>query len=197
MLGEYLLSIGSILLTAGLCLGFAFWLVTGMLGLVSMWTMPVLARQRSPDPPRWPKLSIIIPARNEAASIEAAVTSRLAQDYPDFEVCVIDDRSTDGTGAIVDRLAEGDPRVRAVHITELPEGWLGKVHALHRGVSIATGEWLLLSDADVHFAPATLRRAIAHAEARGFDFVGVFPTMWHRGSSSTPRSPISCGSCGP
>src|SRR6185503_6720653 len=151
MLCEHLLSIGSILLTAGLCLGVAFWLFTGMLGVVSMWTMPVLARQRSPDPPRWPKLSIIIPACNEAASIEAAVTSRLAQDYPDFEVCVIDDRSTDGTGAIVDRLAEGDPRVRAVHITELPEGWLGKVHALHRGVSIATGEWLLLSDADVHF----------------------------------------------
>src|SRR5262245_1903311 len=181
MLGPLLSSLPGVLLTAGLCLGFAYWLVTGVIGLISMRTMRVLAQQKPPEPPRWPKLSVIIPACNEAATIEAAVRSRLDQDYPDFEVCVIDDRSTDGTGAIVDRLAEADPRVKAVHVTELPEGWLGKVHALHRGGSMASGEWLLLTDADVHFAPGTLRRAVACAEAWGFDLVVVLAVLWQRG----------------
>src|SRR5689334_11686200 len=168
-------------LLVGLCLGFAYWLLTGVAGVVAMWTMPVLADQKPNDPSRWPRLSVVIPACNEAASIEASVKSRLAQDYPDFEVCVVDDRSTDGTSAIVDRLAQGDPRVRPLHITKLPEGWLGKVHALHQGASTATGEWLLFTDADVHFAPGTLRRVIAYCEARGIDFITTIPTIWQRG----------------
>ncbi|HEY3367010.1 MAG TPA: glycosyltransferase family A protein [Symbiobacteriaceae bacterium] len=95
--------------------------------------------------------------------MRAAVESVLAQDYPDFEVVLIDDRSTDDTGAIVDDLAAEYPtRVRATHITTLPPGWLGKNHALYQGVRQSTGEWLLFTDADVHFHPGALRAALAY-----------------------------------
>lgn len=140
--------------------------------------VPVLSRLHVPDPLRWPSVSLVIPARDEAASIEAAVRSRLVDDYPALQVVLVDDRSTDGTSAIVDRLAATDPRVEALHIRELPADWIGKVHALQRGTEVATGEWLLYSDADVHAAPGTLRRCIAYALERDLDHVAVLPELW-------------------
>jgi hypothetical protein len=130
-----------------------------------------------PAPARWPSLSLIVPARDEEATIEAALASRLADDYPALEVVAVDDRSRDGTGAILARLAQRDSRLRVVGVRELPVGWLGKVHALARGSAQAGGEWILCSDADVHFAPGTLRRAVALAEARGLDFLAVVPRL--------------------
>ena len=81
---------------------------------INVWTMPRLSRPRRPDPPIWPRVSVIIPARNEERGIEAGVRSQLAQDYPhpQFEVLVVDDRSTDGTRAILDSLAREEPRLR-------------------------------------------------------------------------------------
>jgi glycosyltransferase involved in cell wall biosynthesis len=135
-------------------------------------------RDLEPTPPaRWPRVSLIVPARDEAEELEAAISSRLGEDYPDLEVIVIDDRSTDRTGAIADAIAARDARVVVEHVSVLPEGWLGKVHALHRGVARASGEWLLFSDADVHFAPGTLRRAIAWLEREGADHLSVMPEM--------------------
>lgn len=119
----------------------------------------------------WPRLSIIVPACNEAATLEEATRAKLASDYPNLELVLVDDRSTDGTTEIVDALSASDARVRAVHVRELPDGWLGKVHAQHRGVEAATGDWLLFSDADVHIGPSTLRRVIDAAEAEALDFV--------------------------
>ncbi len=139
--------------------------------------LPRLERLASPDPACWPTVSLLVPARDEAQGLEAALRSKLALDYPALQVVLIDDRSTDATGAIADRLAAEDPRLLAVHVRELPEGWLGKVHALQRGLEQASGEWVLLSDADIHYAPDTLRRAIARCEARGIDFLCALPTF--------------------
>ena len=102
------------------------------------------------------------PACNEAAHLESAARTILDQDYPQLEIILVDDRSSDGTGALIDLLAREDARVKAIHIDKLPDGWLGKVHALQRGVERAEGEWLLFTDADVHFAPTMLRRAVAY-----------------------------------
>lgn len=122
-----------------------------------------------------------MPACNEGDTIEAATKAKLESDYPNLEVVLVDDRSTDATSSIMDRLAADDPRVRVVHVRELPSGWLGKVHALERGVEVATGEWLLFSDADVHISKTLLRRAVSEAEARGLDFVGMMPRLWSSG----------------
>lgn len=131
----------------------------------------------APDPPRWPRLSVIVAALNEESTLEAALTTLLAEPYPELEVVVVNDRSTDGTGAIIDRLAAQDPRVRAVHVKELPPGWLGKLHALHRGAALASGEFLLFTDADVHFTPGVLARTVALAEAEGLDHFALMPEM--------------------
>jgi hypothetical protein len=170
------------LLLGAVLLGFGYWLIASALALRAAWTMPVLRDLRPSDPARWPSLSVVIPACNEASSIEGALRSRLTQDYPNLEVVVVEDRSTDATSSIVDRIAAEDPRLKALHIQELPRGWLGKLHALHRGAEAASGEWLLFTDADVHFAPETLRRAVAYCEERGLDFLTAMPEFTPLGS---------------
>ena len=134
---------------------------------------PQLYGLRPPEPSKWPALSVVVPACNEATRIEAALASLLAQDYPDLEIVVVDDRSTDGTRAIVERLAQSDPRISAVHVSELPRGWLGKVHALQRGFERVRGDFILFTDADTHFAPGVLRRAVAWVEAQQLDHLAV------------------------
>jgi hypothetical protein len=126
-------------------------------------------------------LSVIVPARDEARRIEAALASLSAQDYPDLEILAIDDRSTDATGEILERLAARDARIRALHITALPEGWIGKVHALHQGARRARGAWWLFTDADVRFRPDTLRRAIRYAEAQDVDHLVCVPEVHAEG----------------
>ena len=137
--------------------------------------LPVFNQQPAPAPQRWPLLSIVIPACNEAAHLESAVSTLTQQDYPDLEIILVNDRSTDATAEVIDRLAKADSRVRAVHVTSLPAGWLGKVHALQRGVEMARGEWLLFTDADIHFSEGTLRRAIAVAIRQGADHLTLVP----------------------
>src|SRR6185312_8679857 len=127
-----------------------------------------------------PRVTIIVPARNESADIEAALTRLLALDYDCYEVVVVDDRSTDDTGAIMDRVAvspNAQGRLKVVHVKELPVGWLGKTHAMWSAAREAKGEWLLFTDADVMFKPDALRRAVAYAEAEPADHVVLFPTM--------------------
>lgn len=139
--------------------------------------VPDLDRVDPHNPPRWPSLSIVVAARNEAGTIEAALGTLLSVDYPDLQIIVVDDRSDDATGEIIDRAAGRDARVQTVHVTELPDGWLGKVHALSVGAARAEGEWLLLTDADVHLRADALRRAVAFAEARGLDHLAVLPRL--------------------
>ncbi|MBU1712648.1 MAG: glycosyltransferase [Proteobacteria bacterium] len=135
----------------------------------------IFEEEAPPELKRWPKLSIIIPACNEAGTIKPAVNTLLEQDYPDLEILLIDDRSTDGTGAIIDGIAEEDSRVKGLHIEELPEGWIGKVNALNTGTKIAGGEWMLFTDADIHFRQGTLRKAVSLAEADKTDHFALLP----------------------
>jgi glycosyltransferase involved in cell wall biosynthesis len=126
---------------------------------------------------KWPSLSIIIPACNEADHIETAVKSILMQDYPDFEVIAVNDRSTDATGEILNRLAKTDSRLQVLHIRSLPRGWLGKVNAMHQGVQRAKGDWFLFTDADVHYHPGALRRALTYAQHYGVDHLALVPRV--------------------
>lgn len=125
-----------------------------------------------------PRVSVIVPARNEAQDIEACVRSLLALDYKNFEVIAVDDRSNDETGEILDRIgAEGKnaERLRVIHIDHLPSGWMGKVHAMWSAAKRASGDWLLFTDADVIFKPDSLRRAVSYAEDERADHLVLFP----------------------
>ena len=124
---------------------------------------------------KWPALTVIFAARDEAAVVERAAHSILAQDYPALEVVAVNDRSSDGTGVILERMADDDSRLRVIHIAQLPGGWLGKTHALHVAARDENSTWVLFTDADVHFAPGALRRAVAWAEETGADHVTVVP----------------------
>jgi glycosyltransferase involved in cell wall biosynthesis len=123
------------------------------------------------------KVSVIVAARNEARKIQPALQSLLQQDYPNIEFVVVDDRSTDDTGAILDRLAAGDSRVRVVHVRQLPKGWLGKNHAHHLGAGHATGEFLLFTDADVHMEETAIGRAVSYLQQSRLDHVAVAPQL--------------------
>jgi glycosyltransferase involved in cell wall biosynthesis len=126
-----------------------------------------------------PKVTIVVPARNEARTIEPALRSLRKLDYPNYEVIAVNDRSEDRTGEIMERLAaepEGAP-VRVVAVRELPPKWLGKTHAMWVGANAGDGEWVLFTDADVVFRPDALRRALAYAERETADHLVLFPTM--------------------
>jgi len=218
----------------GIILAFAWAsrIVDAALGMPSVADVSRPEWDRNPVLPAGnPRVSIIVPARNEEAEIEGALRSLLALDYDNYEVIAVNDRSTDRTGEIMERLARelsdsragsqnshfsqkqgemghpasstesqtphpfdklragsvaqnatrmGHPRVvelRVIHHTELPAGWLGKTHAMWTAANQATGDWLLFTDADVHFKPDSLRRALAYAEAEPADHVVLFPSM--------------------
>ena len=142
--------------------------------------------ERGPAAPADPPLvSVVIPARNEAATIETVVRSVLASTYPRLEVIVVDDRSTDDTAAIAGRLALADGRLRVVAGAELPAGWYGKPWACVQGWRAARGDVLVFTDADTRHAPELLSRATAALETTGAGLVTVSPhqlclSFWER-----------------
>lgn len=162
-------------LTAIFAVGCILWLAQALLCAVHLLELRTVARMKMPVPESWPTVSAIVPARDEARSIGAALRSRLADDYPALQLVVVDDRSADGTPEAIAQLAAEDDRVVPLRIEELPEGWLGKVHALDCGVRAATGEWLLISDADVHISPGGLRKAVSYCTAENLDFLALVP----------------------
>src|SRR6202046_4301496 len=145
------------------------------------------------------RVSVIVPARNEEEDIKLSLTRLLALDYDNYEVIAVNDRSTDSTGQIMERMEKnhqlatssgqgfsqkaremGHPKSRSfrvLHHTELPGGWLGKTYAMWTAANQATGDWLLFTDADVLFKPDSLRRALAYAESVSADHVVLFPRM--------------------
>jgi chlorobactene glucosyltransferase len=149
------------------------------------WVLPpvvVLARATHslslddvPDvpPPDAPRVSIIIPARNESRNIERCARSVLGAAYPNFEVIVVDDHSTDGTGDIARRVAAEDSRLRVVEAPPLPEGWFGKQWACATGAHEASGELLLFTDADTRHSPDLLPRTVNAMRTRGAELLSV------------------------
>ncbi len=128
-----------------------------------------------------PPVSIIVPARNEAANIERCVVSLLAQDYPHFEVIAVDDGSQDATPQILEGLttSANGKRLQVLHLNALPPGWAGKPHAMQMGSQAAATEtqWLLFTDADTVHQPQALRRAVTKALTEGCDLFSILPTM--------------------
>ena len=124
-----------------------------------------------------PLVSVVIPARNEKKHLEMALQSVLGQKYPKFEVIVIDDRSTDTTGEILDIMAAHNLLLTVFHIRELPEGWLGKNYALSYGASKARGDLLLFMDADVIMETTTLSRAVNYLTQERLDHLTLSPTL--------------------
>ncbi len=154
--------------------------------LVSIWLIPwyflVRIAPRKPALRTFPgrtgtPLSVIIPARNEAAVIERCVRSILASTYAPFEVLVVDDRSTDATAEIVGRIAAEDPRLRLVPGAILPEGWYGKPWACVQGLRASTGEILCFTDADTTHEPELLARSVGAMEAMDATLFTVMPTQ--------------------
>jgi cellulose synthase/poly-beta-1,6-N-acetylglucosamine synthase-like glycosyltransferase len=168
----------TVALIAYVAVALAYWLGAIYALLRTARAMPLLSDLAPPQPERWPALSVVVAACNEADRVEAAVRTLLEENYPDLEILLVDDRSTDATGEILDRLAAEDDRARVIHITRLPDGWLGKVNALARGLEASRGDYVLFTDADVHVAPGTLRQSVAWCEDQGLDHLAAFPTVW-------------------
>lgn len=130
---------------------------------------------------RLPRVSILFAARDEAERLPAALSSLLALDYENFEIIAADDRSTDATPQILDDFARRDPRLKVIHISELPSGWLGKPHALDAAYRASNGEWLVFTDADVRFAPDLLRRVLALVQQDHLDHLTLLCALDLRG----------------
>ena len=168
------------------------WIAGGILALVwfsrlldAALGMPKVADISRPEWDHKPaasplRVSIIVPARNEDAHIAPALSTLLKLDYDNYEVIAVNDRSTDRTGEVMNQIAltpEARERLKIIHITELPSGWLGKAHAMWTAANQANGDWLLFTDADVLFRPDVLTRALAYAEAESADHLVLFPRM--------------------
>lgn len=157
------------------------WLVSYARSIWGGLVFPQLDELAQPELELLPRLSVIVPACNEAKTIEPALRSLLEVDYPKLEIIAINDRSDDETGELIEKVAAEDDRVRPIHIEQLPEGWLGKTHALHRGAAVATGEWLLFTDADVHYEPGALEHAVGAAIAQTMDHLTLVPDIHTHG----------------
>ncbi len=129
--------------------------------------------REAPLPEPAPHISIILPVRNEEANVNSCISSLLAQDYPDFDLTIIDDGSTDATPCLLAQWQARDSRVHVHRIDHLPCGWAGKAHALHTGVMRTDGAWLLFTDADTRHAPHTLRLMAGHAMQQQDDLLSM------------------------
>lgn len=146
-----------------LWIGAGLWGLLLVQGALNGLLIPNVSKGTYPSPPAWPFVSFVVPARNEEWHLREAVTSFCTQDYPDYEVIVVNDRSTDGTGQILTELQADFARLQVLQGTEPPPGWLGKPNALELARAQARGEWILMVDADSRYAPDTLRRGLAFA----------------------------------
>jgi glycosyltransferase involved in cell wall biosynthesis len=151
----------------------AFWLTYGLRVAHGAISLPWLRNFPPAANDDCPAVSLILAARDEEQKLPAALATLLAIDYPKFQIIAVDDRSTDSTPQILDRLAALHPQLKVVHIADLPKGWLGKPHALQTGYEVSTGELIVFTDADVQFAPDALRRAVTLFQRRQLDHLSL------------------------
>ncbi len=124
------------------------------------------------DPSRpQPKVSVVVPCRNEEHNLTTLIPSLLAQDYPNIELLFLNDRSTDRTLELLESAAKKDKRIRVLNGKALPEGWTGKNHALHQLAQAAAGRWILETDADTEHHPHSVSSSVRYAEERGLDLL--------------------------
>ncbi len=172
-------SVGFWVSTMGM-IGSTFWIVLFIRTSLRSGYVPFLTDQSADAPSGgWPSLRVVFAARDEAEHVARATRSMAALDYPGLFITAVDDRSVDGTGPILDDLARSLDNLSVIHVRALPTGWLGKCHALQAGADAAAGsaEWLLFTDADVVFAPDTLKRAMHLAKATGADHLTCSPDV--------------------
>ncbi len=149
-------------------------LVIFSVSLLNALTFP---RLRTASPTNPAAISILIPARNEASVIDNTIRAHLNQHYPSFELCLLDDASTDGTAEIAQLAAQKDPHFRVITGQPLPSGWLGKNWACHQLAQTAQHGILVFTDADVQWQPASLTAVVALLEKSGADMLTVWPTQ--------------------
>ncbi|GFE56866.1 glycosyltransferase family 2 protein [Geobacter sp. AOG1] len=163
-----------------------FWIAAATLILTILAALDLIVGNRSvaalrdlsPDPaPLLPRVSIIVAARNEQRNIREALQSLLHLGYPDYELIVVDDRSGDETGRILDEMAVTDSRLRVIHVEALPPGWLGKNHALWIASRRACGDLLLFTDADIIMEPTLVTRAVTYLKLNGLDHLAATPSI--------------------
>ncbi|TYS61371.1 glycosyltransferase [Sutcliffiella horikoshii] len=126
-------------------------------------------------------LSVIVAAKDEEKHIEASLVSQFQQTYANIEWIIVNDRSTDGTGTIINRMAKTEPRMKCIHIEHLSEGWLGKNNALYEGYLQSKGEYILFTDADIIFKKDTILKAMTYFQNQKLDHLTLAPNL--KGSS--------------
>ncbi len=191
-----------------------FWLTYGLRVAYGALRLPWIKDFAPVSDADCPRISILFAARDEEEKLPAALATLMDIDYPGLEVIAVDDRSKDATGRLLDHFGALHPRLRVVHVTDLPPGWLGKTHALQKAYEQASGEWLLFTDAGVRMKPDVLRRAVTLAAQRNLDHLSLlcdvemigfwekalitfFVAIFHLANDpyrvSSPRSPFYVG----
>lgn len=177
-------------------LGPGAWLVFGFAMIKGRRRLEI--RLKSPPAiDAFPPVSVLVPCRNEEAGIAACGRSILAQDYPNFDLIAVNDRSVDRTGAVLDEIAATDARLKVIHVEpgEVPAGWMGKPAALVNGVRHVPslpGQWLIFIDSDCVLAPNAVREAVVTGVARRFDLVSFVPRYFGEGFWAGVMTPL-CG----
>ena len=135
-------------------------------------------------------ISVIIPARDEEQDIATSLHSVLNQEGVDLEVIVVNDHSTDHTGEIVDDIARSDSRLKVLHDPALTQGWLGKCNAMQKGAEVATGAYLLFTDADILHAPGCFATVNNLMQEEAYDFISLFPFLENHSFWENVNMPI-------
>jgi chlorobactene glucosyltransferase len=174
---EYAIFVGYVLA------GPLIWVLFGIGMFAGRRRMALMVRPHPPLPDRPPRVTILVPAKDEGERIGDCLRSALKQTYPDFSVIAIDDRSVDQTGRIMEELSAADPRLAVIHIRDdqLPSGWTGKCNALHAAVGRADGQWLLLVDSDVVLATDALETTMQVALEKQCDAISLLPRLESQG----------------
>lgn len=169
-----------------LAAGLALWLAALIANLLYNRSALIISSRMEFPLSEHPKVSILIPARNEAKNLSLTLPGLLAQEYPNYEVILADDASTDETAILAEEYSRKHPgKLKVVRISSLPENWNGKIHALHQAMNAASGEWLIATDADIVFHPKALRAGLWIAARERAELVTIYAyleciTFWER-----------------
>jgi chlorobactene glucosyltransferase len=174
---EHALTITNLVLAAIMASVFGVWLYFLTYMTKSFRQSPMLESFDRTSISRFPKVSVILPARNEGRYIARCLDSLLGQDYPNFEIIAINDSSTDGTGEIMKAYAANDLRVMHIDASPKPEGWTGKNWACYQGYLRARGELLMFTDADSKHLPSTMSFAVGHLMSENLEALTAVPRL--------------------